>query len=84
MALTEIHFSLYLIVVRVKIYSGHKGEERPQSLILGDKEYQIEILRSELREDYKTRERRTTFLCEAAGRLWRIEWSGEAWQVYEK
>ncbi|HID92802.1 MAG TPA: hypothetical protein EYP60_01780 [bacterium (Candidatus Stahlbacteria)] len=46
----------------VKWYSGYKGGERPISFDLKGEEYIIDyILRKEIVEDYKTKERRTCF-----------------------
>lgn len=73
-------------MIEVKSYSGYKGEERPRSLIIDEKEHLIEgILRREVVEDYWTKERKTVFWCFFGKRMFKVTLhSSGRWEVGEK
>jgi hypothetical protein len=60
-------------MLEVKCHSGHKGEERPLKIILDNQEHFVEsILRKELIEDFKTRERKTIFWCQTKDNIYKL------------
>ncbi len=73
-------------MIEVKSYSGHKGEERPRSLIIDGEEYLIEgILRREIVEDYWTKERKSIFWCFFGNRMFKVTlYPSGRWEAEEK
>ncbi|MEO0110563.1 MAG: hypothetical protein ABIL00_07300 [candidate division WOR-3 bacterium] len=72
-------------MISVKVYSGYKGGERPQALVIEGRELPVEIIRRELKEDYQTKERKEIFTVIAENKLYKIERDQKGnWQVYEK
>lgn len=73
-------------MIEVKSYSGYKGKEKPKSLIIDGEEHLIEeILRREVIEDYRTRERKTVFWCSFGERMFKVTLhSSGRWEVEEK
>lgn len=70
-------------MIEIKTHSGYKGEERPKSIIIDGEEHLVEsVVRKEVIEDFKTRERRTIFWCEVNREFFKITHraSGE-WEV---
>jgi hypothetical protein len=73
-------------MLEVKCYSGHKGEEKPSKIILDNQEHFVEsILRKELIEDFKTRERKTIFWCQTKDNIYKLtRLSTGEWQLAEQ
>jgi hypothetical protein len=73
-------------MLAVKIYCGYKGAERPRAIVINNKEFLIEeILYKEIREDYKTRERKTVFICRCNGKYYKIiKLPNNQWECYEQ
>lgn len=73
-------------MLEVKIYSGYKGEERPRAISIDGKEFLIErILYKEIVEDFKTRERKTIFLCFCNQKYYKIiKLPNNNWECYEQ
>jgi hypothetical protein len=66
--------------IRVRFYSGYKGEETPRSVLIQDKEFPIErILERQKILDPKTREVRNEYTIELKGKkfILKIFISGE-------
>jgi hypothetical protein len=70
-------------MLEIKCYSSYKGEERPLKIILDNQEHFVEsILRKELIEDFKTRERKTIFWCQTKDNIYKlIRLSTGEWQL---
>lgn len=70
-------------MLEVKCYSGHKGEEKPLKIILDNQEHFVEsILRKELIEDFKTRERKTIFWCQTKDNIYKlIRFANGNWEL---
>ena len=70
-------------MLRVECYSGYKGEEKPLKIILDNQEHFVEsIIRKELIEDFKKRERRTIFWCQTKDNIIKlIRFSSGEWQL---
>lgn len=73
-------------MLEIKCYSSYKGEERPLKIILDNQEHLVEsILRKELIEDFKTRERKTIFWCQTKDNIYKlIRLSTGEWQLAEQ
>jgi len=73
-------------MLEVKIYCGYKGEERPRAIVINNKEFLIEkILYKEIKEDYKTRERKTVFICFCNNKYYKIiKLPNHQWECYEQ
>jgi hypothetical protein len=72
-------------VLKVECYSGYKGEEKPLKIILDNQEHFVEsILRKELIEDFKTKERRTIFWCQTKDNIYKlVRFSNSSWEIIE-
>lgn len=70
----------------VKIYSGYKDDERPRAIVIDGKEFLIEkILYKEMVEDFKTRERKTIFICLCNQKYYKItKLANNQWECYEE
>ncbi|MFQ6083558.1 MAG: hypothetical protein ACE5WD_09375 [Candidatus Aminicenantia bacterium] len=56
--------------IKVKCYSGYKGNETPKAIIIDDQEEEIkEIIRRERVEDLKTGEREDVFWCKMENKI---------------
>lgn len=52
----------------LRTYSGYKGEERPQSLVAGEKEWRVDKIISSRRViDHKSGEHYEEFVCSVGG-----------------
>ena len=72
-------------MLEVKCYSGYKGEERPLMIIVDNQEHFVEsILRKELIEDFKTRERKTIFWYQTKENIYKlIRFANGDWEIIE-
>ena len=72
-------------MLEVVCYSGYKGEEKPLKIILDNQEHFVEsILRKELIEDFKTRERKTIFWCQTKENIYKlIRFANGDWAIIE-
>ena len=80
------HYLNIISMLEIHCYSGYKGEEKPLKIIIDNQEHFIEaILRKELIEDFKTRERKTIFWCQTKNSIYRLtRLSTGEWQIAEQ